>query len=238
MDVYSQALLDYHRGKTPTEFEIVRDDNFSSVVPISMFFDDVNFPQMESLALDYCFGKVLDIGAGAGRHSSMLQKRGIDVTAIDSSEQAVSIMKERGVIKTKCIDINRMTGSTYNTLLMLMNGIGIVARPDNLDSLFIKARELLTDNGILLVDSIDVFKTNDPIHVKYREKNITNSLYAGQQNLRIIYNGVIGSWFQWLHLTFEQLTFHATKNNFISELLTMDENGHYLAKLSKSPIKE
>ena len=44
-------------------------------------------------------GKVLDVGAGSGCHSLVLQEKGIDVTAIDISPLSVETTKERGVKK-------------------------------------------------------------------------------------------------------------------------------------------
>ncbi len=80
MDTYAQALINFHKGKKPDTYEIIRDDGYSSVISISQFFDDSNFSDIESLALSNCNEKVLDIGAGVGRHSSELQRRGFDVT--------------------------------------------------------------------------------------------------------------------------------------------------------------
>jgi len=231
MDIYSQALFNYYNDIEPKTFDIIRDDGYSAEVPISVFFDDVNFPELELQALNSCNGEVLDIGAGVGRHSFELQRRGIDVTAIDISDQAVRIMNQRGIHKAKCINVMELSGSKYDILLMLMNGIGMVGNPQNLDEFFQHVPQLLKDDGMLIVDSIDVLKTDDPLHVKYREQNVLISKYPGQQNLRIKYNGENGDWFEWLHLTFEELSMHALKNNFECELITMDKGGHYLAKL-------
>ena len=233
MDNYHQALANFHKSTKPDVFEIVRDDGFSSVVPVSMFFDDLNFPEVESLALSNCNGRILDVGAGVGRHSSELQRRGFDITAVDVSKQAVEIMKERGIKKTINADIMNVSNSTYDTVLMLMNGIGLAGSPEKLDKVLLKTSDLLTENGIILIDSIDVNKAIDPKHIKYREENIAVHNYPGQQNLRIDYDGATGAWFKWLHVTFNELSAHAKKNNFIPELLKMEESGHYLAKLQK-----
>jgi len=233
MDTYSQALLSYHLDKIPIDCEIIRDDGYSSVIPVSTFFNDLEFPDLESLALQNCAGAILDIGAGAGRHSLELQRRGYDVMAIDVSESAVRIMQERRVIKTACTDVMDLSGACYDTLLMLMNGIGIVGSPLGLDEFLIKAHQLLKEDGVIIADSIDVFKTDYPLHVKYREQNISNADYPGQQRLKISFDGIEGEWFKWLHLSFKELSIHAEKNGFSFELLTIDDGGHYLAKLKK-----
>ena len=61
-------------------------------------------------------------GAGAGSHALWLQKRGLEVTAIDISRKAVTVMKERGVEKAVQADIYQFKPATkFDTILLLMN---------------------------------------------------------------------------------------------------------------------
>jgi SAM-dependent methyltransferase len=233
MDTYSQALSNYHSGKGPDTFTIIRDDDFTSTVPVGMFFDTKSFSNIETMALSSCLGKTLDIGAGVGRHSTELQRTGVDVTGIDISKTAVEIMNERGIHKTICCDIFHFSGPEFHTLLMLMNGIGIAGNPQKLDQLLTACHDLLTIDGEIFVESIDVLKSNDTTHKNYRDRNVSNSNYSGQQNLRIDYDGVLGSWFEWLHLTFVELTRHAEANQFEAELMIDEDDGRYLARLRK-----
>ena len=39
----------------------------------------------------------MDVGAGSGCHSVILQEKGMQVEAIDISEGAVDVMKKRGI---------------------------------------------------------------------------------------------------------------------------------------------
>ena len=234
MDTYSQALQNYHEGKEPDSYEIVRDDGYSSIVPISIFFDDTHFSKIELLALDSCRGKVLDVGAGAGRHTLELQRRKIDVTAIDISQNAVTIMKNRGVKNLIHSDILDLTDIKFDTLLMLMNGIGMVGNSANLEMFLIKAKQILNKKGIIVFDSVDVSKTKNPKHVNYRKKNLQDSKLPGQQKLRIKYAGVTGDWFNWLHISFNELSECIQDNGFSAELIQTEKNGQYVAKLQKS----
>jgi len=54
-------------------------------------------PEAELLALSLCRGKVLDIGAGAGSHTLVLQRQGLEVTALEVSPGAANVMQKRGV---------------------------------------------------------------------------------------------------------------------------------------------
>ena len=231
MDTYSQALQNYHDGKEPLNYEIVRDDGYSSIVPLSVFFDDSDFSNIELLALDRCKGTILDIGAGAGRHSLELQRRKVNITAIDISHNAVDIMKNRGIKKVIHSDIMELSDVKFDTLLMLMNGIGMVGNPENLDNFLKKSKQLLSKKGIIIFDSVDVLKSYNQKHISYREKNIQNGKLPGQQKLRINYAGVTGEWFNWLHISFNEVSQFAKKHGFETELVNMQDNGQYIATL-------
>lgn len=234
MNTYSQALQNYHLGKEPDTYEIIRDDGYSSTVPVSVFFDNSNFDELELIALNNCTGKILDIGAGAGRHSLELQRRNANVTAIDISETAVSIMKHRDVERVLHSDIMDLSTMKFDTLLMLMNGIGMVGNPNNLEQFFKASKRLLTNNGVIVFDSLDVSITEDPVHVKYRERNVLNDKYSGQQKLKINYAGIVGEWFDWLHISFDDISSFAEKHGFSTELIAVEGSGQYVAKLQQS----
>lgn len=89
-------------------------------------------------------------------------------------------MKNRGVKKVIHSDILDVSNTRFDTLLMLMNGIGMVGKPKKLDQFLIKSKQLLNEKGIILFDSIDVSKTETPNHVVYREKNILNHRLPGE----------------------------------------------------------
>ena len=69
-----------------------------------------NLPKIERKALDMVKGQTLDVGAGAGCHSLVLQERSINVTAIDISPLSVETMKERGIKKVLEQDFFMMEG--------------------------------------------------------------------------------------------------------------------------------
>lgn len=66
-------------------------------IRVASFFTDINsMKEVDKLVLEHCFGKVLDVGAGAGSHSLILMNKGIDVYSLDISPGAVEVMKTAG----------------------------------------------------------------------------------------------------------------------------------------------
>jgi SAM-dependent methyltransferase len=78
---------------------------------------------LEARALDLCFGRVFDVGAGAGLLSLELQRRGIDVTAIDIAAKCVAIMRERGALHAEEADLHEFEGGPFDTIVNLCNGL-------------------------------------------------------------------------------------------------------------------
>jgi 2-polyprenyl-3-methyl-5-hydroxy-6-metoxy-1,4-benzoquinol methylase len=232
MTPYGRALLHYHKNAIDSEFVLRRDDGFAAKISAASFFDDSQFPVLEQRALDLCHGKVLDIGAGAGRHALALQRMGLEVCAVDILPEAVFVMRERGVREALPHDVMSLEARTFDTLLMLMNGIGLVGTPSELDRFLSHAAHLINPGGCLLCDSIDVAKTTDPIHVRYREKNVRKNRYPGQQFYTASYNHEESALFPWLHIEFPMLAAHAKRNGWAAELILAEDDGHYLAKLT------
>lgn len=56
--------------------------------------------------------KILDVGAGVGRHSLLFAECGFDVTAFDSSKSGLEVIKERAEEKTVCV--NTILGDMRN----------------------------------------------------------------------------------------------------------------------------
>jgi hypothetical protein len=233
MKPYGLALLDYNNGNTDTVLLYERDDGFVEQGPVSIFFRKPSeFFKHEHKALDLCYGHILDIGAGAGIHSLALQNKGLKVTAIDISHEAVGIMSGSGVIDVHCSDIHDFKGKTFDTLLLLGRGIGMVGNLKGLHSFLLDIKDLLKKGGQLLLNSCDVSNTSSPEHLSYHELNIKAGRYIGEIGMKIRYKDVIGELFSWLHVDSKTLSECASKTGWNMEVIDQEEDGNYLARLT------
>ena len=75
-----RALLDYHRGRRNGRLEIRSDLWEDERVPVADYYRpaEASLPEIERRALARCRGRVLDGGAGAGRHALELARRGLE----------------------------------------------------------------------------------------------------------------------------------------------------------------
>ena len=235
MAPHGRALLAYAEGDSAATEIIRRDDGNEVSIPVSLFFrPPEQFWPVELAALARCEGRVLDVGAGSGLHTLALQARGLLVTAIDVSPEAVAVMRQRGVREARVGDIYGFSGGRFDTLLMLGHGIGMTETLAGLDRFLDHARRLTTAGGQLLVTSLDVRRSDAPENVAYREANRRAGRCVGETRIQIEFAGEAGPYCGWLHVDPETLTQHAAAAGWTCEILHSEETGDYLACLRGS----
>lgn len=225
-DVLGQAIYDYYHDIAPGKLWIHNKYGPKEEMPIETFFRTTDeMPDLEWLALNECRGKILDIGAGAGSHSLILQDNNLDVTAIDISPLAVKVIKDRGVKNAFHQDIFTYNDAKYDTLLLLMNGIGLAGTLAGLKTLLQHLKTLLNDGGQLLFDSSDV-------SYLYEDGDMPTDDYHGEIAYQYHYKKLQTNWFNWLYVDKDTLQKTAAEAGFKANILLEDEYGQYLSKLS------
>ena len=233
MEPYGMALLDFLSGDRSGKLIVRRDDGFTGDQPVGHFFRrPEDFSPIDRSAIELCHGRVLDVGAGTGCHSLVLQDKGVLVTAIDVSPQAVRTMLQRGVKEVHCADVFEYSGGPFDTLLMMDHGIGLVECLSGLDHFLGHAFDLLSPAGQILLDSLDVRQTDDPKHKSYQEGNRQAGRYVGEIRMRLEYKRHVGPFLGWLHVDPDTLTARARTAGWSCEVGLEEESGDYLAQLS------
>ena len=231
-DIFGEALLDYLSENYESDIITYSSLDEEDVLPLPYLFRDFEqMPKIEQKALEYCKGKVLDIGCGAGSHSLWLQKNGHDTTALDSSAGAIEVCKKRGVHNTVQCNILDYSSQKFDTLLLLMNGIGIVGKLNQLEEYLNHFKSLIHKNGQVLVDSSDIiymFDTDeDGGHWVPGDVD-----YYGEVTFQMEYKGQKGPIFDWLYVDFDTLKKYAEQCGFKTELIVKGDHYDYLAKLT------
>ena len=234
MEPQGLALLAYFEGDRDSELVIHRDDGVDDPMRVSHFFRDPSeFTAVEKAAIDRCSGHVLDVGAGTGLHSLVLQQRGLAVTAIDIAPQAVTIMTLRGVKDARCVDIFELEDGPFDTMLLMGHGIGMVETIAGLDRFLAHVHGLVTAAGQVLLDSQDARLTDNANHLAYHEANRRAGRYFGEVRLQLGFQGQRGSPCGWLHVDAETLQERAAAAAWKTEVIFQEETGHYLARLTQ-----
>ncbi|MCP4662060.1 MAG: class I SAM-dependent methyltransferase [bacterium] len=234
---YAQALLDYAEGKSSGCMELVQEDGERWLVHPSCFFRGFGETgPVERTALDLVSGKVLDLGAGAGRHSLALQERGFEVQALELCPEAAALMRRRGVRHVVEGDVSEMpVEGPFDTFLMLMNGIGLVGGLDGLASFLDKAAGLLAAGGQILLDSTDLRWTEPRRRYWPRlAARVREGRYWGEARQRIVYQGTEGTPpLAWLYVDAATLALYARRNGWKCQVIRTANDGNYLARLTR-----
>jgi len=197
-------------GRYPrATIEIVeRDDGFVNGAPATRYLSEpADWFDFERRALDRLTGRVLDVGAGAGRVALALQERGLDVTALDVSPGAVEVAVARGVRQTVCatVDEHVANGERYDSFGLFGNNLGLLESREQAPA-FLAALAALARPGARIVgQGTDPYSTTDPAHLAYHELNRARGRLAGQLHLRVRYRDLATPWFDYLICSVEEL---------------------------------
>ena len=233
-DALGQALLAYQRGHLSATLAVHSSVADEEVLPAAYFFRSLwEMPEMERTALEECRGRVLDLGAGAGCHALELQQRGFSVKAVDISVGAVEVMQERGVREVACHDIfdpALAAGEKFDTILMLMNGVGLTGTLAGLERFLEHAKTLLAPGGQILATSSD-------ISYLYEDEDGAlvfdlNGPYYGEVEYTMHYAHQTGAAFHWIFTDPALLQDYAEAAGYAVEFLEEDDQQQYLVRLT------
>ena len=230
-DPMGAAIYDFHRNGSADVLKVYSSDFDDDEIPVADLFREYEeMPYIERVAIDMADGKVLDVGAGSGCHSLALTKAGKESVAIDISPLSVEVMRERGVDARLVNLYDESFAEKFDTVLMLMNGTGIIGTLENMETFFTRIRQLLNPDGCVLIDSSDL---------RYLFEEEDGSLmidladdYYGLVDYQMQYKDVLGEPFDWLYVDFDTLAYYAEENGFKAEMVANGEHYDYLARLT------
>ena len=230
-DPMGRAIADYYKNGVAGRLRVFSSMFDEDEIPVAhLFREEDEMGELELKALECSKGRVLDVGAGAGCHALALQERGLMVTAIDVSPLSVEVMANSGVEDARLVNLyDAQLYEKFDTILMLMNGSGIIGKIANMPQFFARIDQLLAEGGQVLLDSSDlIFLFED------EDGGVDIDLagdYYGEVDFTMQYKNIKGETFDWLYVDFETLAFHATENGFEAELVMQGEHYDYLARI-------
>ena len=225
------AIADYFEKGKAAKLRVFSSQFDEDEIPVSQLFRTFDeMPELEQEALRLAEGKILDCGAGSGCHALALQGMGKEVEAIDISPRSVEVMLKRGVNNAYCINLfDENYLQKFDTILMLMNGSGIIGKLENMGAFFTKMKQLLNPGGCIYMDSSDLrylFEEEDGSFLVDLAAG-----YYGEIDFRMQYKQVRGEAFDWLYVDFQTLSYYANENGFKAEMVKEGEHYDYLACL-------
>ena len=163
--------------------------------------------EAERAAFELVRGRVLDIGAGAGRHSLEAQRRGLDAVAIDISPGAVEVCRRRGVRDVRLLpleDVDERLG-VFDTVLLLCGNLGLAGGADETSTLLERLHALTGPDARIVFDTVDPHVDNDEADLVYLARNKERGRMPGHVTIRIRYAGLVTPWYDLLCASAEEM---------------------------------
>ncbi|MFO7618860.1 MAG: class I SAM-dependent methyltransferase [Thermoplasmata archaeon] len=207
-DAFGHGIYDAFHGEEVDEV-IEREDGYVDVSqgPKSYLSKFEDWSQHQQRAMRHAWGRVLDIGCGGGRHSLHLQEKGLDVLGIDNSPMALKCCKERGLKKTKLMDITSVSRKlgTFDTIIMMGNNFGLFANPNRAKWLLRRFHGMTSPGALLIAETMDIYQTDAPYHLEYQAWNRKRGRMSGQVRIRARYKKYCTPWFDYLMVSKPEL---------------------------------
>jgi SAM-dependent methyltransferase len=206
-DAFGQLLWALYNGTDV--FEVIeRDDGYVNAMSAKGYFSEYGeWPQIEQQAIRFVTGRVLDGGCGAGRHSLYLQKKGLDVKGINVSPLAIKACRLRGLRKAKHIAIENgnFKPKSFDTVIKMGNNFGLFGRFSKAKRLLRKFHKMTSNDAVIVADTRDPYKTDNPAHLAYHKRNRERGRMSGQVKIRVRFRKHIGRWFDYLMVSKEEM---------------------------------
>ena len=238
MAPFAAAIREAMSSGNPTTFHHVSDLG-NAPVPIGTdkYLSLPDSP-IDALALARCRGRVLDIGAGCGRHTLELQRLDIDVVALERSAAFIDILNEREVLNSVQADIYDYSGEDFDTLLLLDNTIGLAESPEGLVTLLKHLHTLARHGAELLIEGMGAYERAFYPELPFADERIEdfiaeNEPYFPISTSHLEYENQIGESFSWIYPGESLLAACAQRAGWSFECLTETGPIDFLASLRR-----
>lgn len=231
-DPIGKAIRDYHTNNSPEDIIVESDITDEDIIPIDYLFRTYEeFPELEKVAMKHCNGEILDVGAAAGPHTKYLLEQGFSVSTVEVSPNAHAYLKETyPKAKHHLTPILNLTDQSYDTILLMMNGIGLAGTYHEVVPFLKHLSTLLKPGGKILAEStdvIDIFKDEEGgMWVDL------NAEYYGSFRFNMKYKGVESGWFDWIYIDKTTLKNLAKEADLSIEILYENQES-FLMQLQK-----
>lgn len=225
------ALVDHYRTGRARQVAATRADGVAFTIDTMEYFTlEGELAALDAIALGRCRGRVLDVGAGAGRHALALQRLGLEVVAVDASATCIGLCRARGVRDARTLDVTRLEAieglGRFDTLLFGMQTIGLAGGVEALARLLERWTGLLAEGGEMLVDS-------SALREAWEGDASDRSAEAGEIVLSTRYRAQFGEPFPWLYVGASDLAAIGARAGLATTVLGEVEGGEFLAALRR-----
>jgi hypothetical protein len=131
-------------------------------------------------------------------------------------------------------DVDESLG-TFDTIVMYGNNLGLLASKSRGRRLLRRLHRITSERARILGETLDPYTTEDPLHLRYHERNRRRGRMGGQIRIRIRYRDVATRWFDYLFLSRLELEELIRETGWRLARTIEDEPPLYVAVMEKEP---
>jgi 2-polyprenyl-3-methyl-5-hydroxy-6-metoxy-1,4-benzoquinol methylase len=164
--------------------------------------DEQSWPPAVRALLGDARGRVLDVGAGGGRHAVYLAQQGHHVTALDTSPLAIDTCRHRGVPQQVLGDVKDVQhlfreSPPFQTVLLLGNNVGLLESAEHGRDVLRQLHAVTTDDAQILAEGRSPGMATAEER-EYAERNRAGGGLPGESLIRVRYRTTATPWFRYL----------------------------------------
>lgn len=149
-DPMGTAIADYFHHNKADKLRVFSSQFEEDEIPVNQLFRPYDeMPELEQIALQMARRKYSGRRSRKRLPCTGLARDGKEVCAIDISPRSVEVMEKRGVRNVRQMNLfDPHFLETFDTILMLMNGSGIIGKLENMAAFFQKMKQLLRPGDV------------------------------------------------------------------------------------------
>ena len=137
-----------------------------------------------------------------------------------------------GVTDARCGDFTAVTGERFDTIVLLMHGIGLVGTLAGLAGFFDEAQNHLNTTGRIIFDSADLGIVMPEQFDEGLDEWRSGGLYPGEVEYRLTYEDFEGEPYPWLFVDPITLADRSQAANLRSQIVARGARGTFLARVT------
>jgi hypothetical protein len=178
---------------------IERDDGFIAVDGTDYFG---GLAEHDQCAVAHAEGRVLDVGADAGRgrercRPAARRYRRSTPRRARSRHAAGAGVRSAYQGTARQAAAGGLAG-TFDSALLVGNNLGLLGSRENAALLLSDLGRLLKPGGVIVGTILDPCQTGNPVHLAYDQRNMDLGRMPGQLTMRVRYENIASTWFDWL----------------------------------------
>lgn len=169
-----------------------------------------------------------------------LQEKGFDILGIDNSPLAVRICKLRGLKKAKVMSIEEVNfkPNSFDTIIMLGNNFGLFGRFKKARRLLKKFYKITSKDAIIIAETRDPYKTDNPAHLEYQKRNREKGRMSGELRIRVRFEKYATRWFYYLLVSKEEMKEILRGTGWEVKEFIDSQDSQYIAIIGKKTVNQ